>query len=293
MRNSITSAFLPPKHKITKAHKKTFVKFGAFVLLWQNISIRMSSICYSLQIILILFSGSLFAQSNEALLDSANTAYSKNKFDAAIKHYDQIIANGYESPEVYYNLGNAHYKSSRIALAILNYERAKKLSPADEDINYNLKMANAKLVDKIESLPQLFITDWWNSFILSLSERNWSIIFIAFIWIGFAGLLIYFLTKNRSTKQLGFIICVAAFAFSLFFLFVARKSNQISMSRNEAIILTSSVSIKGSPSEQGTNLFILHEGTKVHLEQTNGDWLEVKIPNGNRGWIKSADLVII
>jgi len=244
-------------------------------------------------ILIILLPEFVLSQSNNALLDSANTAYSKNKFDAAIKHYDQIIASGYESPEVYYNLGNAHYKSSHIALAILNYERAKKLSPADEDINYNLKMANAKLADKIESLPQLFITDWWNSFLLSLSEKNWSILFIVFIWIGFTGLLIYFLTKNRSTKQLGFIICVSGFAFSFLFLFVARKSHNISMSRNEAIVLTSSVSIKGSPSEQGTNLFILHEGTKVHLEQTNGDWLEVKIPNGNRGWIKSSDLAII
>lgn len=244
-------------------------------------------------IAVLLFSGITLAQSNETLLDSANTAYSKNNFDAAISYYEKIIASGYESPEVYYNLGNAHYKSKRLALAILNYEKAKKLAPADEDINYNLKMANGKLVDKIEALPQLFITDWWNSFLLSLSEKTWSIIYIAFIWLGFISLLVYFISKSRSTKQLGFTISMAAFVFSFFFLFVAKKSNEVSLSRNEAIILTSTVNIKGSPSEQGTNLFVLHEGTKVSLQQTNGDWLEVKIPNGNRGWIKATDLAVI
>jgi tetratricopeptide (TPR) repeat protein len=248
---------------------------------------------YIFNISFLLFSTVLFAQNNEVLLDSANTAYAHNKFDVAINYYERIVTNGFESPELYYNLGNAHYKSQHLALAILNYEKAKKLSPDDEDINYNLKLAGKKLVDKIEPLPQLFIKNWWNSFLLFFSPKTWSVIYIAFIWLGFAGFMIYLISRNRSVKQFCFIAGIAAFILSFFFFFVASNSNATSSSHNEGIILSSTVNIKGSPSDQGTNLFVLHEGTKVKIQQSNGDWIEVKIPNGNTGWIKSADLAVI
>lgn len=235
----------------------------------------------------------ILAQSNTTLLDSANAAYAKNKFDLSIKYYEQIVSNGYESAEVYYNIGNAYYKNNHLPQAILNYERARKLSPSNEDIIYNLKMANNKLIDKIEPLPQLFIKDWWNSLILACSEKSWSMIYISFVWLGFGGIVIYFTTKRRSVKQLSFIFSIGLFILSFLFLFISRSSHQLNSARNEGIIVTSTVNIKGSPSEQGTNLFILHEGTKVDIEQSNGSWLEVQIPNGNRGWIKAADVAVI
>jgi len=243
--------------------------------------------------ILILFCSVGLTAQNNPLLDSANNAYAKNKFADAVKYYDQIINAGYESADLHYNLGNAHFKNKQLALAILNYEKAKKLAPADEDNNYNLKLANGRLTDKIEALPQLFIKDWWNNFLLFLSPKTWSWICITLIWLGFAGLVLFFVSGSRMWKQLGFTGGLLSFLLALVFFIVAGKSNAISSSHNEGIVLTPSINIKGSPSEQGTNLFILHEGSKVTIEQSNADWLEIKIANGNRGWIKSAEIAVI
>ena len=178
-------------------------------------------------------------------------------------------------------------------MAILNYEKAKKLSPSDDDINYNLKLANTKLVDKIEALPQLFIKDWWNNFLLLFSERAWSVICIAFTWLCFIGLVVFFLPRSRAVKQMGFTIAVLSLFLSIGFFFVSQKSSRLNSAHSDAIEINPSVSIKGSPSDQGTNLFILHDGTKVNIEQSNGDWVEIKISNGNRGWIKTCDIAII
>jgi hypothetical protein len=253
----------------------------------------MKKIFFVSLILLIFCSGVFCANDNKALLDSANNEYAKNKFDNAISYYNKILKNGYESSEIYYNIGNAHYKEKRYALAILNYEKAKKISPTDDDIQYNLKLANAKLVDKIEVLPQLFIKEWWNGFLQIFGEKVWSFIFIILVWVGFTGLLIYFISKIRLLKQIGFITAIFAFLFSLVFFFVAQKSYYVTTCHTEGIILSLSVNIKGSPSEQGTNLFILHEGTKVNITQSDADWTEIKLPNGNRGWIRSDELGVI
>lgn len=244
--------------------------------------------------LLILFSCTFFsAQTNESFIDSGNAAYAKNKFEAAAAFYSQVLSKGFESAELYYNIGNSYYKNNQPALAILYYEKAKKISPSDEDINFNLKLVEAKLVDKIEPIPSLFFNDWWSNFLIMCSEKTWSIIFIFLVWIGFTGLLAYFLLKNRTGRKTGFIISVFAFLLSFIFFAVAYKSNAITSTHSKGIILSSTVNIKGSPSEQGTNLFVLHEGTKVSIEQNDGEWTEIKISNGNRGWIKKAELGVI
>src|SRR6266487_4259022 len=113
---------------------------------------------------LLMISLVSLADENQVFFDSANNAYYKNNFETAIKYYDKIINNGYQSAEVHYNLGNAYYKINKTAFAILNYEKALKLAPNDENIKFNLKLANQKTVDKIDGIPQLFITEWKDSF---------------------------------------------------------------------------------------------------------------------------------
>ncbi len=244
-------------------------------------------------LVVTLFATSIFAQNNNALLDSANSAYAKNNFSGAIGYYEKVLASGYESAGVYYNIGNAHYKNKNLPLAILNYEKAKKLAPADEDILYNLKLVNEKLVDKIEVIPSLFLKDWWSSFLQLLPEKSWSIICLVLFWLGISGLVIYFVSKSRLAKQAGFSAGVLLLFLSFLFYFVAQKSFTRNNSHTEGIVFSLSVNIKGSPSEQGTDLFILHEGTKVGIEQMNDDWTEIRLPNGNRGWLKSKEVGII
>ena len=244
-------------------------------------------------ILLTCFTLGLAAQNNAALLDSANAAYAKNKFPEAAAYYEKVLDSGYESSEVYYNNGNAQYRNKNLPLAILNYEKARKLAPADEDIAYNLKLVNEKLVDKIEVIPTLFLKDWWSSFLQLLPEKTWSLTCLLLFWIGISGLLVYFISKSRLSKQIGFTSGILFLILSFGIFFVAQKNFDRNNSHTEGIIFSLSVNIKGSPSDQGTNLFILHEGTKVGIEQINADWTEIKLPNGNRGWLKSKDIGII
>src|SRR4051812_30872548 len=113
----------------------------------------------------LLLSVTAFSQSVGELYKSAGNLYKEKQFQQAADNYEKIISQGYKSPEVYYNLGNCYYKLNSTGKSILAYERALKLSPDDEDIIHNLKLAELKVSDRIQPIPQLSIITWWNNFI--------------------------------------------------------------------------------------------------------------------------------
>lgn len=232
------------------------------------------------------------AQSN-LTLDSANTAYSKGDFEKSIRLYESIANKGLESAELYFNLGNAYFKSNNIAFAVLNYERAKKINPNDEDINVNLKLVNQKIEDKIDAAPQLFLIQWKNGIVDMMSEKAWSICCILLLVIALILFAIFISFSNRGFKQVGFFGGIIFILFAVATFFIAQhKYNQTKYS-SDAIITSGSVTVMGSPNEKGTKLFILHEGTKVKISQENDGWTEIKIANGNVGWIKGKDVTSI
>ena len=243
-------------------------------------------------IVLILLFISAFAKADQltATFDSANAAYAKGRYEDAIKLYNSIREAGQESATLYFNLGNAYYKTNSIGLAILNYERAKKLSPDDEDLNANLKMAYQKTEDRIEAAPQLFLAEWKNGIAGIMTEKEWSVCVILLICIGLALIAVYITSGNKVLKQVGFYTGSIVLIISIFAFFIAKSAYTSAVSSSSAIITSGSVTVTGSPSEKGTKLFILHEGVKVDITNEQDDWVEVKIANGNVGWIKSANL---
>jgi tetratricopeptide (TPR) repeat protein len=244
-------------------------------------------------ILLFIFSLNLNASVSTATIDSAKAAYSKADFKKAITLYERITEQGMEAPEVYFNLGNAYYKTNAIGLAILNYERAKKLNPDDEDIKFNLKLANQKIEDKIDAAPQLFLTEWKNGIVYLMDEKGWSILCISFTAIALVLFAVYFASYRSGLKQLGFFGGVILIISAVIVFFIAQHSYNLSKNSSDAIILSPSVTVVGSPDEKGTKLFILHEGTKVSITQDEDDWMEIKIANGNIGWVKKQNLVAI
>lgn len=242
---------------------------------------------------LFLFSLASLAENHTQKLDTAAIYYSNQEFEKAIDTYEQIISNGYESAELYYNLGNAYYKSNKFALAIVNYERAKKLNPNDDDIDFNLKLANTHVVDKIDVIPQFFLSSWWDNLILLLSSNNWAIISMAAFILGLLGLLLFFLSHSTFIRRFSFWLGVAVLIISLFTFNFSRKQKWLDENEPDAIILTPSVVVKSAPSESGTELFLIHEGLKVTVTDKLGDWREIRLSDGNEGWIKLNDLVII
>ncbi|MBI4930245.1 MAG: hypothetical protein HY841_05745 [Bacteroidetes bacterium] len=227
------------------------------------------------------------------LLDSANSAYSKGNFEKAVQYYEGIVSLGYESPEVYFNLGNAYYKTDKTGMSILNYERAKKLSPYDEDIAFNLKLASQRTLDKIEPAPILFLEDWWNNLKSMHSEKTWgnrSIVCFA-LFLFFLGV---FITSGRTfNKQFGFWLALVFFLFSTITFSISRSRYKDITEKDSAVILSSSTEIKNAPAESGTKLFILHEGTKVFSSETNGDWVKVEVSSDKVGWVKKSQIEFI
>lgn len=235
---------------------------------------------------------SVYGQDAASLFDSGNTAYAKNDFKTAISLYDSVLKTGYESPEVYYNLGNAHFKSNNLGLAILNYEKAKKIDPENEDIQTNLDIANQRTEDKMEG-SNVFFTSVKNNFLSLFSEKQWSLLFLFLFMLSITLFVIYFLSLRPVLKQIGFFGGFFFFLLSVFLFFTAKGKRDLTANSTEAIILAGSVTVTGSPTESGTKLFILHEGAKVSINETLEGWTEIKISNGNTGWVKNSVLASI
>lgn len=225
----------------------------------------------------------VFAQDD--LLRKANDLYMKDQFKQAIETYNQILKTNMESPEVYFNLGNAYYKTGQYTQAILNYERAKLLAPNDDDISFNLQVANQKVVDSIQELPGIFIVRWWNSMINSYSTDTWAFLSIAGFILFLVMFGFYFFARTGDVKRITFWAGCFLFAFSAFTWSFAAKQKARLVNHNFAIVMQPTATAKSSPSEKGTNLFVIHEGLKVKITDKLGDWVEVMLADGNKGWL--------
>jgi tetratricopeptide (TPR) repeat protein len=234
-----------------------------------------------------------FAIDPLATIKEANDLYSKNQFEQAVKLYKSVCESSYASSELYFNLGNTYFKTNSIKEAILYYERAKLLNPGDKDIEYNLEMARSMTVDKINALPELFFITWikWVRDLLSLG--GWTMLCLTAFLLSLAAMLLYLLTGSIGMKKIGFWVGVFMLLISLTSFAMGMQLKHMQTANNTAIIFASPVTLKSAPAESGTNLFVLHEGTKVEILDKVGDWRWVRIADGNRGWIKMSDMVNI
>ncbi|WP_421918987.1 tetratricopeptide repeat protein [Marinifilum sp.] len=242
-------------------------------------------------LIALLFVSS--AQAQDTPISEANDFYQKGEYDKAIKSYEFVLETHIEAPEIYFNLANSYYKTGQIAPAILNYERAKLLSPEDEDIQYNLKMAQAHVLDKLEVLPELFVKRWVSGIRNAFSADLWSYLSIGLFFLCLLFGCFYLYSNKVGLKKAGFFFAGVCFLLSvLTYSFASKKTEEIT-DRKYAIIFSPSVTIKGSPDVSGTELFLLHEGTKVKVTEQLGDWLNIQLSDGNKGWLKKEDIEMI
>lgn len=243
--------------------------------------------------ILFLVLSSQWVMASSALMDKANKQYADQKFAEAIKSYEQIVNGGFESAQLFFNLGNAYYKTGEIPKAILFYEKAKLLNPHDDDIAYNLTLANQHIVDKIEALPQVFFARWWNSIVRYYSADSWawsSLISFAL----FALLLgVFLLTSSGLWKRVSFGLGSLTFLFSCFAFYFASSQMKMQTQKRNAIVFSPSVTVKSTPAESGTKLFVIHEGIKVQLTDSVSNWKEIKLSDGNKGWLPDSCVVKI
>ena len=224
----------------------------------------------------------------------ADQAYQENKFTDAIMAYEAILETEGESADIYYNLGNCYYKTKNIAKAILNYERAWLLKPGDADIRFNLELARSKTVDQITPTSEVFIVTWIKNITNLMSEKEWGITAIISFLLLLIGLALYIFGNRIILKKIGFIaaaffliVCISAN------MFANGQKNKI-VSRSGAIVMSPTITVKSTPNESGTDLFVLHEGTKVYIEDDSmKGWKEIRLEDGKEGWLPASAIEVI
>lgn len=244
--------------------------------------------------LIILFSLEAFSQnSNAGKFTKGVTYFTSGSYKEALQAWTDIYNTGYRSANLDYNLGNAYFKLHDIPDAILFYERAYLLNPADENISYNLQIARTLSVDRFQEIPALFFVKWYNFVSLFLSSNTWAkISLVSFIlWLLFLSLYIY--SSKYRQKVIGFWFAISLFVLSAASLTFTLRNKSLVFDSHKAIITSPVINGKSSPDNSGTDLFILHEGTKVSIGDEVGDWYEIILSDGNKGWVPVKSLNII
>ncbi len=230
----------------------------------------------------------------DSLYRSANDSYAAGNWQDAVESYSSVESLGLESAALYCNLGNAWYKAGDVAKAILYYERALKLDPSYSDARYNMTVVSDYIQDRIEPVPEFILKTWARNLCYALDSDAWAVAGLVFLAVVAVSLLLLFLSASLAWRRTGFFAAIVFFLFSLTSLSCAFWQKADYSRKDGAIIMAPVVSVKSSPSsEASTDLFILHEGTKVLILDEVGDWRNIELADGRQGWMQSADMEII
>jgi hypothetical protein len=236
----------------------------------------------------VVVAASLQAQTPESLFLRGNALYQQGKYADAREAYQQILKEGYVSGEVFFNLGNTYYKEGDIARAILNYERARKFMPGDDDLLHNLQLANLQIADRIEPAPRLFIWDFWDGLrqSISLDAATW-LTFGAYLFlISCIGLFV--VSRKYARRKLALLGgAVSLFVLLISATIVTVKINKVH-STDDAVVMAQITTAKNSPDDRSSDAFVLHAGVKVRITDRVNDWLKVRLADGKVGWLQET-----
>ena len=243
-------------------------------------------------VLLMLSSFGMYAsETADSLWNCANAAYEKGDWAGAVQAYEGISELGLESPQLYYNIGNAYYRQGDYARSVLFYERALKLDPSYADAKFNLDHVNSFLSDKIEVVPEFFVKEWLRNLSCAMSSDAWAVTFLIMLAITSALILVFVLSSSIVWRRVGFFAGLASLLMMLSALGFSVWQKGDYMTRDEAIVMKTVTSVKSSPSsDNSTDLFILHEGTKVKVLEESGAWTNVSLSDGRQGWMKTNDI---
>lgn len=283
-------------HDAMNAHYETAVNVISMIdssMKKKNTSARSSAVTALLLMLLPVWA--LDAQAPaDSLWDAGAAAYTDGDWMGAAQAWSAIEAEGLESPELYYNIGNAYFKASDYAHAILYYERALKLDPSYSDARFNLEFARESVQDRIETVPEFFLKTWVRRMGYWFSSNTWTALFFVLLALALAGGLLFLLGSGAAMRRTGFFAGIAALLLSFCCLGFAASQKAAYARADSAVITVPVSSVKSSPGAgSGTDLFVLHEGTKVRILDQVGDWLNIELSDGRQGWLPASSLELI
>ena len=286
-----------PKGNMNKVYEKAMTAIEQIEGTMKKKGVRSQESSRNARVLLLVFylllTPSLLTPASAVTKAEADSSYVRGQYQQAITQYEALLKQG-ASADLYYNLGNAYYRTENIPEAVLNYERALLLSPGDRDIRFNLQIARSKTFDKIVPESEMFFVTWSRSLVSMMSVDAWARTALVSLAITIILLLVYLFSERIWLRKAGFFGGVA-----LLLLFVganifAWQQKKDLLNRKGAIIFAPSVTVKSTPAANGTDLFILHEGTKVVI--TDGsmkEWKEIRLADGKEGWIESKHIRVI
>jgi tetratricopeptide (TPR) repeat protein len=235
----------------------------------------------------------LSAQPPEQMFQDGNRAFQQGKFQDAIAMYEKLLSTGYQSGEVFYNLGNAYYRVGNIGRAILFYERAARLIPDDDDLRHNLQLANLLIPDRIDPAPRLFIWQWWEAAKVSFSIASvtW-LAYLTYLLVA-VGVAVIVLARTYTVRRIGMLAALVSGVLLIVFgtLLVAKVAE--ANRADEAIVMVALATAKNSPDAKSSDAFVLHNGAKVLITDAVNEWMKVRLADGKVGWVEKGTLEVI
>jgi len=220
----------------------------------------------------------------------ADSAYNAGEYQQAIRQYEELLKHG-SSADIYYNLGNAYYRTENITRAVLSYERALLLSPGDPDIRFNLQMARSKTIDKIVPADEMFFVTWYRSLVSTTSVDGWAYVALSALALAVVLALVYLFASRVWLRKVGFFGALAMLLVFLLGNLFAWQQRQQLVHRTGAVVTAPVVTVRSTPSAQGTDLFVLHEGTRVDIvDASMQQWREIRLSDGKEGWMETKAL---
>jgi len=229
----------------------------------------------------------------EVLFDAGNTAYVNSDYHTAVEYYDSIIDMGLQSSRLYYNMGNACFKTGKIGPAILYYNKAQRLSPMNADIEHNLAVAGAFTRDNIGYVPRFFASRWVVALRSMLDSNAWAWLSLALFALFLAGALLYLLPVSLRLRKTGLGLGISSAALCVLTAVFASVGRSESLHPKDGIVMISACAVKSAPDASGKDLFVLHEGTKVKITDALNDWREITVSDGHSGWINVSSIALI
>lgn len=242
-----------------------------------------SSLLFAL--LLFGFAAPSRAQEADSLWNAANAAYMDGRYEEALRGYEAIRAGGQESAWLYFNWGNAAFKQGLIGPAVLNYNRALRRAPGDEDVRYNLAIANTRVQDKIDTVPVFFLKRWIIAWQDSIPGNAWAGLSVLFFVLLLSSVVIYLLAEGLSWRKGGFYGAIGALVLFVFCFVSASRDKQRALHPHQGVVMSGAAPVKSSPDRGSKDIFVLHEGTVVTVRDSLGDYREVVVSDGNRGWM--------
>ncbi|MEZ4793411.1 MAG: tetratricopeptide repeat protein [Gelidibacter sp.] len=244
---------------------------------------------YLIYILTFLMSSITFAQ-NETLFEQGNTLYNDGNYEAAIKKYEAIIDNGKQSAELYFNLGNAHYKLNHIAPSIYYYEKALQLNPNDKEIKNNIAFARNMTIDAVDTVPEVGFSKFVKTISNSMTFERWAVMSIVLVVLFVILFLTYYFAYTSIRKRLAFVGSMASLVSACAALAFAFHNYDLIEKDHPAIVFAQESQVKSEPNLRSTESFKLHEGTKVQILDTVNNWKKIKLADGKTGWIPENDI---